>query len=123
MKDRAYIHLLQFGMINLRNSLDDRELVRTRIEAARCVAQLLHYIPPLLMNDALGPGDAYFLEVGARGFLRDYPLRGEAHFLQTADILLDLYETIKVRMDVAWIFPQEIEAQVRELRGRGSIRG
>jgi hypothetical protein len=122
MKEKIYRHLLHFGLIHLRNFLEAPQNEPNRHECARRAAQLLHYIPPLLTTRSAGPGDAYFLEVGARDFLRQYPVKSETYFLQTADLLFELYELIKGHTAVAWQFPAEVEAEVRRFR-QMSARG
>jgi hypothetical protein len=116
MREKIYKQLLHFGIIHLRNFFDAPQGDPGRFESARCVAQLLHYIPPLLMNSVTGQGDVYFLEVGAREFLQQYPSKTETHFLQTADLLLELHQSIKEQTGIAWAFPSGVEAEVRRFR-------
>src|SRR5438270_12129218 len=109
MKNNTYRHILHFGLIHLRNLLDLPQENLTRLETARCVAQLLHYIPALLVNSTPGQGDVYFLEVGARDFIRQYPRQTETYFLQTADLILELLESIGPQVTVRWSLPPEID--------------
>jgi hypothetical protein len=122
VKEKIYRHLLHLGLIHVRNFFEARTRDPARFEAARCAAQLLHYIPPLLVNGAPGQGDVYFLEVGATEFLQRYPCKADAYFLQTADLILELHESIGGQATVKWGLPHDVEGEVRRFRQMSSRR-
>jgi hypothetical protein len=68
------------------------------------------------MGPTVGRGDAYFLEVGADDFLRNYPNQDEGYFLQTGELLLALYDLVKQAVAVRWEFPQEAKAKIGEFQ-------
>ena len=115
-KTDLYVQLLQFGIIRLRNLLGSPSLDPKRLQAAKSLAHLLHYVPSLMAQGASGSGDAYFVVNGCKEFVATYPFREETQFLQLAEIIDELIRVVPGAPGSADVFPSQVVASLAVFR-------
>lgn len=80
------------------------------------LAELLHFVPPLLDSKGFDAGDEYFLRVGVSRFLESYSDKNCATYISIADRLEELYQCARLEVEVEWEFPDAVRTAVREHR-------
>ena len=105
-----YSEILRLGLTSLRNRLSGRSIWIRKHDYVE-LAELLHYIPALLVTKP-GKADDYFLRVGAKSFLENVHDRQDSFFIQIAECLVLLRDLVYRDRQCEWEFP----AFVREIQ-------
>ena len=112
----VYTHILNFGLIYLKNHLSQPLIDKTSDKKSIYIAELLHLIPSRLHTEEFDQFDVEFLEYGLKYFVEKYPSWDAATFLTMMDAGLELYESVKSNYEISWKIPEELVKKIETYR-------
>ncbi len=118
-RSQIYHHMLLMGLPWLRNLLEMPWYKRIFNNSAFLLSQLMHYIPPRLLDNEkeVGKRDVEFIELGGSFFVENFENKNEVIFLILSDLILELYELIESqKLEINWVFPENIKELVHKFR-------
>ncbi|RDH42198.1 hypothetical protein [Zooshikella ganghwensis] len=121
-KINIYSHILNFGLIFIKNFVSAPFYRRLDNKKSKCIASLLHLIPSRLYESEYTVADKEYIEGELKYFVDHYPDHSDVTFLTIMDAGIDLFDEVNTKVGVDWQLPENVRDTVNQFRDRNSKR-
>jgi len=120
-KAQVYLHILNFGLIYMRNYLSNPWYRKILNRRPYYIAELLHLIPARLHDEEYGQSDLEFIEIGLKYFVESFPDWNATTFLSMMDAGLELYDSVDKKFEITWKVPVELREKIEVYRRENAV--